>query len=191
MTQDVANGYDEIADAYLSARSDIGADVISDWASDLPKGAAVVDIGAGTGWPVTQVLIDAGVRISAIEASPKLAGVFRERFPDVELACEAAETSDFFGCQFDGAVAIGLMFLLSEAGQMALIERVSGALKSGGRFLFSAPHQVCEWEDALTGRMSRSLGLEVYRKRLADCGMTITGSYKDTGGNFYLNSRKL
>jgi hypothetical protein len=37
----------------------------------------------------------------------------------------------YFGRQFDGVIAIGLMFLLPPAAQTQLLQRIPGALKPG------------------------------------------------------------
>jgi 23S rRNA (adenine-N6)-dimethyltransferase len=47
----------------------------------VPRGALVVDIGAGAG-ALTAALLDAGARVVAVEAHPDRARVLRERFAD-------------------------------------------------------------------------------------------------------------
>ena len=180
---DRSNGYDAVADRFVAIRSDIGVEVVRDWARTLPAGAAVVDIGCGTGWPVATTLADAGCVVAGIDASPTLLAAFRRALPGANTACEAAEDCDFFGRRFDGAVAIGLLFLLSEAAQAALIARVGRSLHPGGRFLFTAPRHAVTWHDTLTGRVSRSLGEGGYRPLLADAGFHPPQIIADNGGN--------
>ena len=113
---------------------------------------------------------------------------FRRGFPDAEAACEAAETSALFHRSFDGAVAIGLLFLLPPEDQRQVIERVGRALNPGGRFLFSAPREACEWDDSLTGRVSVSLGDVAYRELLEGAGMNLVGQEIDEGQNNYYSA---
>ena len=174
----------------MAARSDTGAEVIRHWAEQLPPGTAVVDIGCGFGEPVTRTLIEAGLAVSGVDASPTLVAEYRRRFPDCPVVCEAAETSDLFGQQFDGALAVGLLFLLPEEDQYRLIQRVARALRSGGRFLFSAPRPVCEWDDRLTRRASRSLGEAAYREALEAVGLPLLSQTTDAGGNHYFDAMK-
>ncbi|MBU2167434.1 MAG: class I SAM-dependent methyltransferase [Alphaproteobacteria bacterium] len=190
MTSDPSHGWDAVAQAFMAARSDTGADVVRRWASHLPPGGAVVDLGCGFGEPVTRTLIKAGLAVWGVDASPTLVAEYRRRFPDCPVACEAAEASELFGRSFDGAVAVGLLFLLPEADQRRLIARVAGALTSGGRFLFSAPRQECAWDDMLTGRPSRSLGEAAYREALEAVGLTLVGQRTDPGGNHYFDAVK-
>lgn len=175
----------------MAARSDVGVYVVRRWAGHLPPEGAVVDIGCGFGEPVTRTLVEAGLKVWGVDASPTLAAEYQRRFPHCPVACEAAEQSDLFGVQFDGAVAVGLMFLLPDGDQRRLIGRVARALKPGGRFLFSAPRQACEWTDVLTDRSSRSLGEEDYRQALDAAGLALVSQSTDAGGNHYFDATKV
>lgn len=190
MSEDASNGYAAVAEEFMAVRSASGRDVVGTWAASLPRGGSVVDIGAGHGEPLASALIDAGLTVSAIDASPKMVAAFRRRFPDVEVACEPAEKSRFFGRTFDAALAIGLIFLLPETSQHALLHRISGALKPGGSLLFSAPWQVGTWNDLLTGRSSWSLGIAEYRRILADAGFGVIDEHVDQGGTHYYEARR-
>jgi SAM-dependent methyltransferase len=77
---------------------------------------------------------------------------FRERFPDACTQCGAVEESDFFDRTFDAIVAWGFLFLLHPDTQQLIIRKVARALATGGRFLFTSPHEGCTWLDAMTGR---------------------------------------
>lgn len=185
---DLSSGWEAVAGRFTALRSATGSDVVRRWATRLPPGGAVVDIGCGTGWPVAQVLADVGLTVSGIDPSPTLLAAFGRTLPEAPAACEPVQTSGFFGRSFDGAVAIGLLFLLSEADQRSTIERVATALRPGGRLLFTAPRTPCRWNDTLTGRPSVSLGEAVYRALLADAGMSLIDLSADTGGNDYFNA---
>ena len=186
---DKSNGYDEIAAIFISGRgrnhSGVGASVVADWSKMLPGGAIVLDLGCGTGVPISQALIDRGFNVFGVDASPKMVAAFRASFPTVPVECAAVEDSDFFGRTFDGVVAWGLFFLLDAEVQRRLIARVAAVLPSGGRLLFSAPSQSCSWADAMTGRTSISLGLDAYRNALEAEGMSLVGTHRDDGDNHY------
>ncbi|WP_291179896.1 bifunctional 2-polyprenyl-6-hydroxyphenol methylase/3-demethylubiquinol 3-O-methyltransferase UbiG [Erythrobacter sp.] len=185
---DPSFGYDGVADAYCAARSSIGREVVETWAAQLPEGGAVLDVGAGSGDPMTPVLLEAGLDVFAIDASPRLVALYRERFPEARIACEPAETSPFFARTFDGVLAIGLVFLLPEARQRVVLAKMARALNSGGSLLFSAPQQMVSWDDALTGRPSRSLGETGYREILHDEGLDVVATSSDEGSNHYYHA---
>jgi len=187
-TIDPSNGWESIADGFIANRNSIiGVRALETWVKSIVPGGTVLDIGCGFGVPNTEVLLNAGFNVYAIDASQTLIDEFRRRFPKVMASCEAAENSDLFDLKFDGVIAIGLMFLLSEKAQLRVMQKVSTALNTDGRFLFTAPSRVCTWKDILTNRESRSLGKEVYVSQLSRQGLTLTGEYSDEGDNHYFD----
>ena len=183
-----ANGWEDVALTFADVRSDTGRDVVRRWARTLPSGGEVLDVGCGSGFPVSSTLADEGLTVFGIDASPTLVSMFVRRFDSAHAACETVQDSTFFGRTFDGILAIGLMFLLSEEDQVKLIDKAAKALKPGGRFLFTAPHQKCEWKDVLTGQRSVSLGTTDYERLLAGAGMQLLGRCMDEGDNHYIEA---
>ena len=191
MTCDPSAGYDQNAEAFMAARSDVGTDIIKRWVqAHLPPSAKVLDLGCGSGVPISRTLLDQGCRVFGVDASPRLIATFQQMCPEAQSICEPAETSAFFHRTFDAAVAIGLIFLLPEEAQILLIHRIANALKPGARFLFSAPWQTGEWEDVLTGQISCSLGKAVYQNLLSAAGLAPADCLTDARGNHYYDAIK-
>jgi cyclopropane fatty-acyl-phospholipid synthase-like methyltransferase len=163
---------------------------VADWSRMLLRGATVLDLGCGTGVPISQSLIEREFNVYGVDASPTMVAAFRARFPTVPVECAAVEESDFFGRTFDGVVSWGLFFLLDVEVQRRLIAKVAAVLPQGGRFLFTAPSQCCSWADAMTGRISRSLGHEAYREALEAEGMSLIGTHRDEADNHYYFGQK-
>lgn len=185
---DASNGWEAIAGQFIASRNPRnGVAVVHAWSRVLSQGASVLDLGCGFGVPHTQLLLDAGFNVYAIDAAPSLISEFQRRFPGTPVRCEAVEASDFFQRSFDAITAIGLMFLLSEEDQRRVLQKAAHALNPKGRLLFTAPSQVCEWDDLLTGRRSRSLGREVYVQELAEQGLSLAAEYTDEGQNHYFD----
>jgi cyclopropane fatty-acyl-phospholipid synthase-like methyltransferase len=168
----------------------IGVAAAAEWSRMLPGGATVLDLGCGTGVPISQALIDRGFNVCGVDAAPTMVAAFRARFRTSPVECAAAEDSDFFGRTFDGVVAWGLFFLLEAEVQRRLIAKVAAVLPRGGRFLFTAPSQSCSWADAMTGRSSISLGYEAYRNALEAESMSLIGTQRDEGENHYYLAQK-
>ncbi len=189
MPEDMSNGYEAVAEEFMAVRSKSGLATVRRWASSLPRGGSVLDVGAGSGEPLTAALIEQGFDVSAVDASSKMVAVFQRRFPNVDVACEPAERSTFFNRTFDGILAIGLVFLLPANSQRKLIRRMAGALKPRGRLLFSAPRQVCTWDDLLTCQPSSSLGADEYCRILASSGLYSVGEHVNEGEINYYEAR--
>jgi len=191
---DESNGYDNIAEIYINGRgravNGIGAAAARAWAQTFNTGSYLLDLGCGTGIPVTKILLEAGLNAYAIDASPKMVADFRQNFPNVPVACESVERSLFFNRAFDGIISVGLMFLLPEENQRALIPKMAAALNPGGKLLFTSPVEKITWEDAMSEQLSRSLGADEYRLLMKDAGLTIGEEFEDEGGNHYFNGIK-
>lgn len=191
MSGDRSSGYEEAARRFIAGRSrEIGVPEIEQWARVLSPGAAILDLGCGHGDPVARVLVESGFDLYGIDASPSLVAEFQRRFPDSMVRCEDVRTSDLFGREFDGVIAIGLLFLFDPAGQRDLLRKMARTLAPGGRVLFTAPAVECTWEDVQTGQASRSLGAEAYGDILARDGLERVAEFDDSGGNHYYEARR-
>ncbi len=189
--QDKSNGYEAYAEAFMAARSPcIGPAILRQWSLTLPHGCAILDLGCGHGVPISEALIGEGFGVYGVDASVKMVGAFRRRFPKAHAQCASVEDSDFFGHTFDGVVASGLMFLLPADIQALLIRKVAGVLNPNGRFLFTSPQESCTWQDALTGHDSISLGSHVYGQILNAEGLRVIGERFDEGHNHYFFTLK-
>src|SRR5262245_50758657 len=186
--------YDLIADWYASARnSDIGLPELTALVSSLPPGAAVLDIGCGTGIPLTTALVDAGCDVVAIDSSEKMLAHFRRNLPDVSVKCAAIQTCDLDPRRFDAALAWGVIFHLTPEEQLAAFAKVASVLKPGGRFLFTSG----DMNGSIGGEMNGvtfpyfSFDVEGYRQLLAEHGLTLVDVHKDRGDNtYYLAERR-
>lgn len=47
-----------------------------------------------------------------------------------------------------------------------------------------------DWDDAMTGRRSASLGSEKYQELLSASGLSLIEEFEDEGGNHYFNAIK-
>lgn len=189
MSTDRSEGWEQVAGQFMAIRSDSGAALVSKWAlAHLPPAGSIVDVGCGSGAPIAEALVAQGFAVFGIDASPTLIGAFRRRFPDTHTVCEPAQDSAFFHRRFDGAIAVGLLFLLAAEDQRAVLQGMAKTLLPGGRLLFSAPRQVCEWDDLLTGRRSQSLGEAAYHRLLEASGLRVAGHPVDAAGSQYYDA---
>lgn len=193
MPDDPSNGYEAVAADFVAGRVRsrvIGVATVREWARDLPSGGTVLDVGCGTGIPISETLVELGLRVHGVDASPTMIAAFRARFPDAPSECAPAETAAMLDGTYDGVVAWGLVFLLAPDTQAAVIRRMGNALAHGGRLLFTAPRETGTWSDNLTSLTSYSLGSETYLRLLRHAGLTLTGTAIDEGGNHYYFARR-
>ena len=192
---DRSNGYEGVVREFLARRGSgrstgVGVNAVREWAQALAHGSAVIDLGCGPGFPITEVLVAEGLNVFAVDAAPSFVEAFRRNLPNTPVVCEAVQDSTFFDRTFDGVLAWGLIFLLSADDQRQLIQRVADILVPGGRFLFTSCPEPLVWDDAMTGLESRSLGAEEYRRQLSAVGLSVAGEYEDEGQNHYYDVRK-
>ena len=191
---DKSNGYEQIAPIFIPGRGrstpGVGAQQVAEWSRLLSSGATVLDLGCGTGVPISKIFIERGFSVYGVDASASMIAASRARYPDVPLECAAVEDSDFFGRTFDAVLAWGLFFLLPPETQRHLIRKIAAVMSSGGRLLFTSPAQICSWAVAMTGRTSVSLGFEAYRAALESEGMWLAQTMLDEGENHYYSAVK-
>jgi SAM-dependent methyltransferase len=191
---DKSNGYEDISKIFIKGRGravhGIGSSSVRQWARTLQPGSEVLDMGCGTGVPNSNILIDEGMMVYGVDASPSMVETFRQNFPAIPIACEAVEDSLFFDRKFNGIIAWGLMFLLQEEVQTTLIKKAANVLKQDGKFIFTAPSEAIFWNDAMTGLGSRSLGSEKYKELITASGLSLIREFEDEGENHYYDSVK-
>ena len=159
------------------------------WASQFPPGSELLELGCGHG-VISQVLLEAGVKLSVVDASPTLLREFHKRFPDVEVERSTAQKSELLNRKYDGVVAWGLIFLLAETDQRWVLRRAADALRPNGRLVFTAPNEALTWTDSITERPSLSLGATAYEALLRDLGLDVLSGVIDEGGNCYYEGIK-
>jgi len=189
---DKSNGYEAIAPIYIKGRGQavdgIGTSAVRKWAAMLAPKSVVLDLGCGTGMPVSKLLMDEGMIIYGVDASPSMVRAFKQNFPAAPVACEAVEDSLFFSRQFDAIISWGLLFLLAAEVQEMAIAKAAKALSPGGKLLFTSPRQVIHWKDAMTGQESVSLGEKRYKELMTASGLSLIGEFEDEGENHYYHA---
>jgi 2-polyprenyl-3-methyl-5-hydroxy-6-metoxy-1,4-benzoquinol methylase len=78
---DRSNGYEGVAAEFLAGRGGsrstrIGAETVRVWARQLAQRSSVLDLGCGSGVPIREVLIEEGLAVYGVDASPSLVSAF-------------------------------------------------------------------------------------------------------------------
>jgi SAM-dependent methyltransferase len=117
----------------------------------VPPGAAVLDLGCGTGDPVAAWLIAAGHPVVGIDFAEPMLAIARARFPGAEWrAGDMRELA--LGRRFGGIVAWDSFFHLTADEQRAMFPHFAAHLAPGGALLFTAGPAAGEAMGEVEGR---------------------------------------
>lgn len=178
--------YDEIAGWYAEARDPaVGVPDLEAFARTLPPGARVLDLGCGTGVPVSRLLLRAGADLTALDSSAAMIERYRANVPGVPAHCVRAQDAAFAPESFDAVVAWGVLFHAAETDQRAILARVAAWLAPGGRFLFTSGDVAGVAESRMGGVPFRyvSLGADAYRRLLEEDGLRLERHHTDAWEN--------
>lgn len=138
-----------------------------------PRGT-ILDIGCGTGEPITRYLIERGHPILGVDSSPAMIDLCRARFPDMEwIVCDMRTIR--LERRFDGILAWDSFFHLGMDDQRGMFSRFASHARSGAPLMFTSGP--AEGEAIGTYRdeplYHASLSPEEYRKLLSDGGFDV------------------
>lgn len=127
-----------------------------------------------------------GFVLTALDSSPEMLKRYRANFPGVPTRCVRVQDARFAPGSFEAVVAWGVLFHLAEAEQAAVIEKVSGWVRPGGRLLFTSGDAQGVAESEMNGVRFRytSLGVGAYRSLLEGAGMRLEHHHADAWGNY-------
>lgn len=87
----------------------------------LPKGAPVLDLGCGSGSPVAAYMVERGLHVTGVDASPTLISLCQDRLPSQEWVA-ADMRSLALGRRFAGVLAWDSFFHLSPDDQRRMFD---------------------------------------------------------------------
>ena len=196
---DVCHRYEGIADWFAATR--FAGDPPMEQAyltavqAELPPGAAVLDLGCGTGEPLAGFCIRAGHPVVGLDGSAKMIARCQERFPDMTwLVGDMRRLA--LGRTFGAVLAWDSFFHLTHDDQRAMFAVFAAHAAAGGLLLFTSGPDY----GTATGIMGGvafahySLAAAEYRTLLADNGFAVlrhTIEDPDCGGHTVWLARKV
>jgi SAM-dependent methyltransferase len=129
------------ADDYDVFTAESKARVIAAFArlTGLAKDARVADIGCGSG-TFTELLRQAGYRVTGVDLSAKLLAVGRAKYAGLDLVEGDAENLPFESGTFDGVLMSGLVHHFPDPRRLAA--ETHRVLRPGGRFMAFDPNRL-------------------------------------------------
>lgn len=175
------NIYDTRADEYGQLTQELAEKTrLSGFIASLPAGGTVLDLGCGPGWAAA-AMRDAGLRVTAMDASAAMARVAKELYDiDVTVAPFSALSAQ---AAYDGIWAHFSLLHAPRAefpGHLAALHR---ALKPGGQLLLGMKLGEGESRDKL-GRFYSYYSADELHRLLADAGFTLTHAETKTVPGF-------
>jgi ubiquinone/menaquinone biosynthesis C-methylase UbiE len=176
----------------------------AEWlAKELRANARVLDVGCGTGRPVTEVLAAAGHRVTGYDVSPNMIEIARTQIPGATFDVADLRTLDQSLSSWDAVVVCYSLLQLTRAEIDTALVKFADWLVPGGIFLMvTVPGDVEGFDFEFMGkpvtvssysaegyreRLTR-LGLEVVRERFADFQPDYPGSAPEHA--LFLSARK-
>jgi len=136
-TEVVRRGYDAVSVRYDEEYG--GATKYQAWLGELreriPAGGTVLDLGCGSGIPVSRDLSEAGYRVTGIDISEVQIRRARELAPGAEFVRGDVTSVEFGPDSFDAVVSFFALIHLPLEDQPSLLKRIATWLRPGGLFL--------------------------------------------------------
>ncbi len=131
------NPYDSVAHEFDTARAEFKEKRYLDYLIEgLPSGSRILDLGCGSGRPITHYLDASGYLVTAVDSSPEMLRLARTRVPGAEFI-QADIESLALERSYDAVVAWDSLFHIKRERHVAVFERCYAWLGTPGGFLLS------------------------------------------------------
>jgi SAM-dependent methyltransferase len=138
----VRRGYDAVSvryDEWSGGETKYSA-WLAELADQIPAGAAVLDLGCGSGIPVARDLTAAGCRVTGVDISEVQVRRARELIPAAAFLRADICSVDFDRESFDAVVSFFALIHLPLEDQQSLLGRIAAWLRPGGLFVVTTGH---------------------------------------------------
>lgn len=144
------------------------------FATLLPPGGSVIDIGCGAGEPIARHFIEQGFAVTGIDGAPAMIALCRTRFPGGDFLA-ADMRSLALGRRFDGILAWDSFFHLRPDDQRAMFAVFARHAAPGAALMFTSGPSRGEVIGTFHGEplYHASLAPEEYRALLAANGFSV------------------
>jgi len=101
---------------------------------NIPKNGKVLDLGCGTGIPISKIIYDSNLNVTGVDVSDNMIKIFKNNFPKA-TAFRMPMTEIIWGNKFDGIVSSYSLLCLPLDEFPLMASKIYKALKRGGYFL--------------------------------------------------------
>lgn len=175
-SQEIVGLYQRHADWWLEVRSDALPERVwlDRFCALLPAQAFVLDMGCGSGRPMSMHLSSLGHDVTGVDASPALIAAFRSNLPG-QTGVIGDMRSVEIDRRFDGVLAWNSFFHLTPDDQRAMFPRFSRLSRPGAALMFTSGPAAGEAFGEVRGEKLYHASLESgeYAQRLEENGFDI------------------
>jgi trans-aconitate methyltransferase len=173
---EIGSNYNKIADLFEQKRSlTVGTAYADKFLQlllpcfDRPNSCTILDIGCGTGIPLTRQLAMSGAQVVGLDISSKMIEKARGNVPNASFMMGDIVTTRF-ETKFDGVFAWDSLFHIPLERQEEVIRKITGWLNPNGVLLFTAGGSHGELVSEMFGKpfYYSSLSCDQYENILAD-----------------------
>jgi len=168
--------YDGIADDWHAYRSGMPVNAcVAAFAALLPKGAHVLDVGCGTGYPIDAYLIEHGFVVHGIDVSEAMLA-YAAPLESSDNIFEQADIMTFETSEtFDAVIAFDSLFHIDRARQADVYARIAAMLRPGGYLFFTHGAEDGARTGAMFGRTFYYAALDwpALEEVLRRCGLRV------------------
>jgi ubiquinone/menaquinone biosynthesis C-methylase UbiE len=177
--QIVEQAYDYVAEWYLrwvedqrSPRERYTNKVLE----NAPASPHILELGCGSGIPITRMLLNRGAQVVANDISTKQLEIARVRCPQATLIPGDMAALSFEPESFDGVISFYAIFHLPRAEQKGMLSSICSWLKPGGMFvcnLSTVDEEAIHGEFLGHGMFWSSYGVEDSKAMVRDAGFEL------------------
>lgn len=140
----------------------------------LSPGAAILDLGCGSGVPIARHLIQQGYSVTGVDASPAMIALCRERLPDAVFHVADMRTLAL-GRRFDAIIAWDSFFHLTPDDQVRMFAVFAAHAAPGAALMFTSGPARGESIGSFAGEAlyHASLDADEYRDSLRRHGFVV------------------
>lgn len=136
----VEQAYDHVAEWYLrwvESQHSPREKFTNKLLENAPASPRMLELGCGSGVPITRMLLDRGAEVVANDISTKQLDMAKTRCPQATLIPGDMAALSFEPASFDGVVSFYTIFHLPRAEQKGMLANIHSWLKPGGMFVFN------------------------------------------------------
>jgi ubiquinone/menaquinone biosynthesis C-methylase UbiE len=179
----VRRGYDELADAYATERSEASreADVLARFLEPLTPSARVLDAGCGQGDPVLRRLRASATAVG-VDFSREQLALATENVPDSALVLGDMTDLPIRDGVVDAVTALNSLIHVPADDSQAVVDEFARVLRPGGRVLLSEGRE--EWSGTEADWLGSGVemrwsvsGIAAARRHVRNAGFTVVGEW--------------